>query len=58
MTIYQLNPAVSRKQMERFERNKFLLSENGSLNTKKRGIIHKKSLKIVLPVEQRYCDTS
>ena len=35
IAIYQLNPAVFRKQMEQFERNQFLLSENGSLNTRK-----------------------
>lgn len=34
MALYQLSLGIIRKQMKEFERNKFLFSENGSLNTK------------------------
>ena len=34
MALYQLSPGIIRKQIKEFERNKFLFSGNGSLNTK------------------------
>ena len=34
MAIYQLIPEILREKMEQFERNKSLLCENGSFNTK------------------------
>ena len=34
MAIYQLIPGIFHKQMEQFDRNEFLFSENGSLKTK------------------------
>ena len=43
--------------MEQLEISKFLFYENGSLNMKNAGI-HKKTLKIVSLVEQRYTHTS
>ena len=56
MAVCQLNPGIFRKQ---FEWNKFLLSENGLLNTKTPAFsIKKRTLKIVSHVEQRYCNTS
>jgi len=34
MVLYQLSSGIIRKQMKEIERNKFLFSGNGSLNTK------------------------
>ena len=58
IAVYQLSPGIfSKKKKKQFERNKFLLYENGSLHTKNARQNPKKTLKIVSPVEQRYCDT-
>ena len=43
MALYQLSHGIIRKQMKEFERNKFLFSENGSLNTKNDRHIHQKN---------------
>ena len=34
MVLYQLSSGIIRKQMKEIERNKFLFSKSGSLNTK------------------------